>query len=138
MAKAPRTRNKGSEKISKELVTYEPERIVAAPAHLFAVYDDGENDYEMFPVVLFAIGRAVLYTGEETEELRSVLRGLVSSLGGLVVAEDAPDMKFVGYWRKDGQDFRAFLEDHELYQPEGAEDEDNEYEEYEDESELNR
>ena len=89
-------------------------------------------------VILFAVGTLTkLVAAKRKEDIPNSVCGMVSNIGGLVMVEHAVDMKFIGYWRKDCQPYRDFLEDHELEIPPDHEDEDDE-EGYEDEAELNR
>jgi len=101
-----------------EAVDFKIESITAAPRNVLAVYDEGDGEWAVFPVVLFAVGTLDVKTKpHEREAMPGVVRGLVSNIGGLVLVEDSPDMNFVGYWRKNCQDWAEFLEDHDVEVP---------------------
>jgi hypothetical protein len=104
--------------IRGEVVDFRVRSITSPPADVFAVYDEGNEEYVSFPVILFAVGDAVVRTGsQEREEVMGLARGMVSNLGGMVLVEDATDMKFIGYWRKGVQSLGEFLEEHEIELP---------------------
>lgn len=112
-----------------QVSNFEAEVIVPAPPHIFAVYDEGDGEWAAFPVILFALGTlARRVSSKHKENIPSAVCGMVSNIGGLVMVEHAVDMKFIGYWRKDSQKWREFLEDHELEVPPDYVDEDDDEE----------
>lgn len=116
-----------------QMVSFKVDRVVAAPAQVFAVYDEGDSEFAAFPVVLFALGTIDMkVSSQQREQVEGHVRGMVSNIGGLVLVEDAADMKFIGYWRKNCQSWAEFLEDHELEVPPDY-DEDDEDEDEDDE-----
>jgi hypothetical protein len=120
-----------------QVINFEVDSIAPAPPDIFAVYDEGEAEYAVFPVILFATGTITRrVSAKHKEDAPNTVCGMVSNIGGLVMVEHAVDMKFVGYWRKNCQPWDEFLEDHELEAPPSLDDDDES--EYEDESELNR
>lgn len=75
-----------------------------APKGLTAVFEDDDDGYENFPVVLFAV--VDLGSDKDGQDIR----GLISADGGLFSPED--DEAFVGYWFKGVQEIAEFLQDH--------------------------
>jgi hypothetical protein len=110
-----------------QVINFEVENIAPAPAQVFAVYDEGEADYAIFPVILFATGTLTKRVSpKHKEDVPNTVCGMVSNIGGLVMVEHAVDMKFIGYWRKNCQPWEEFLEDHELEVPPDYDDADDE------------
>jgi hypothetical protein len=113
----------GKKREEADVVEFRIHSVTTAPDDIFAVYDEGDGEFSSFPVILFALGDLVLKTGpQKREEVPGVVHGMVSNLGGLVMVEGAPDMTFIGYWRKNAQELADFLEEHEVEVPPHLED----------------
>jgi hypothetical protein len=112
-----------------QVIDFKPESITAAPPDTYAVYDEGDSEWAVFPVILFAVGTLKLKGGSESKfkNVANAICGMVSNVGGLVMVEHAVDMKFVGYWKKEVQSLSEFLEDHDIdAPPDYGDDEDDE------------
>ena len=107
--------NEFDEIVDDEIVDFKVQSVSPPPVDTFAVYDEGGGDWAVFPVVLFALGALTIKTGaKQTMDIPNTVCGMVSNVGGLVIVEHAVDLKFIGYWRKECQPFKEFLEDHEV------------------------